>query len=66
MINDSVFNYIYKIYNTKSNILTVKSLTTEGFEPSQFALSELESDPLDHSGILSLIANYKNYSINNH
>ena len=31
-----------------------REMTAEGFEPTQLALVELESTPLDHSGKLSL------------
>ena len=31
-----------------------------GFEPTKLSLSELESDPLDHSGIYALYYIYNN------
>jgi hypothetical protein len=39
-----------------SNIKVVGQMTAVGFEPTQLALVELESTPLDHSGKLSLPA----------
>ena len=37
-------------------LMTLKSeMTAAGFEPTQLALVELESTPLDHSGKLSLV-----------
>ena len=33
---------------------TIQSMTAVGFEPTQIALVELESTPLDHSGKLSI------------
>ena len=42
------------LYNNHT-MHTSKKLTAVGFEPTQLALVELESTPLDHSGKLSLM-----------
>ena len=42
------------LYNVHT-LHTCKKLTAVGFEPTQLALVELESTPLDHSGKLSWV-----------
>ena len=39
------------------DMLDGRQMTAVGFEPTQLALVELESAPLDHSGKLSLAEN---------
>ena len=39
-------------------------MTPKGFEPTQLALVELESTPLDHSGKVSLMASRYVYHLN--
>ena len=39
--------------NRRQRKTTDKTMTPVGFEPTQFALVELESTPLDHSGKMS-------------
>ena len=42
------------LYNNHT-MHTSKKLTAVGFEPTQLALVELESTPLDHSGKVSMV-----------
>ena len=41
--------------NDRSSLKQVNKMTAVGFEPTQLALVELESTPLDYSGKLSLL-----------
>ena len=45
---------IYRVNLVRIVGKVVKILTAVGFEPTSTNTSELESDPLDHSGILSI------------
>ena len=40
-------------------LLCFKQLTPVGFEPTQLALVELESTPLDHSGKVSILFSFR-------
>ena len=56
MLVDTVFCLFALITDLKEKFRCTrakKNLTAVGFEPTQLALVELESTPLDHSGKLS-------------
>ena len=47
------------IFFSLACLLCFKQLTPVGFEPTQLALVELESTPLDHSGKVSILFSFR-------